>query len=120
MKLSTSLFLVFLVAGIWADLPGLPQVIENKLPVPNDSEKSEAEKRVRQMFKARWNRKEPHEQLSLASDMIEKGVTSSEDPSLRFTLFLMARNIAVRANRCVLIPADRGNDIGFRPAVPTP
>lgn len=90
--------LVLLVLGLAAGRVGrsAAQAV-NKLPEPHEVVQKDAEKRIKEAFKAEYAARKPAEKRALAKKLIETARESRSDAGMSFVLLREARDIAAES-----------------------
>ncbi|OWK44446.1 hypothetical protein [Fimbriiglobus ruber] len=89
-------FIFVVLSGLTAAPQGTPPVTGDRLPVPTDPVVAEAEKVVRNVFKADFAKKKAADQVDLAKKLLKFGDETNDDPAAKFVLYREARNLAAR------------------------
>jgi len=66
-------------------------------PEPSPAAQKEAEKEIRELFKAQYAKRSPADQQALARKLLESGLETKDNPAGRYVLFREARDVAVQA-----------------------
>jgi WD40 repeat protein len=69
-----------------------------KLPVPTDAEQIAAKKLIKDIFKEEYAKREPAARQALAAKLLQKGLETTDDKSVRFVLFREARDLAAQGS----------------------
>jgi serine/threonine protein kinase len=80
-----------------AAAPVAPAVVAVKAPAPEASTLKEAEKAIREVYKAEFAKKSPADQLALAQKLLRQAGETADDPKARFVLLREARDLALQA-----------------------
>ena len=86
-----------------------PAAHGKKAPIPSSSKQKEAEKIIRDIFTAEFEKTAPADKLALAKTLSSQAGQSRDDPAAYFTLLLLAENLAAQAGSLddVLAIADK-------------
>jgi hypothetical protein len=68
-----------------------------RLAEPSTVAQSEASKSIREIFKADFGKRTAEDQRSLARKLLEQGIATGDDATVRYVLFREARDLAVQA-----------------------
>ena len=68
-----------------------------RLEAPDPAALKDAEKTIREVYKAEYARKNPADQLALAQKMLQQARETADDPKSRFVLLREARELAAQA-----------------------
>ena len=83
-----------------SDEPSEPQV--RRVPVPANAAVVEAEKLVREVFRADYARRSPADRTALAEKLIRNAAETRDDPVARYVLLSEARDLAAAAGNVAL------------------
>ncbi|HVR84814.1 MAG TPA: LamG-like jellyroll fold domain-containing protein [Planctomycetota bacterium] len=70
---------------------------DSRIPVPSDLLQSQAEKTIREVFKAEYGVSTPTARQKLAQKLVQQGIDTNDDPALRYILFREAADLASRS-----------------------
>jgi WD40 repeat protein len=76
--------------------------VPTRQPVPSPAEQSDAEKLVRDLYKADYARRRPADQQMLATKLLAEGRATRDNPAGRFVLYREARDLAALAGDATL------------------
>jgi hypothetical protein len=91
---------IWLVAGAAF---GAETGLVDKKPVPAPSAQAEAEKTIRDLFKADYAKRAPADRAALAGTLIQVGIETADDPASRYVLFREAAALASDAGAVALV-----------------
>jgi len=86
-----------LIGVLFAHLIGPFQDKTERLPIPEAAAQKEAEKTVKDLFKADYAKKGPADRQALARSLLQAGERSQSDPSSQWVLFREAQDLASQA-----------------------
>jgi serine/threonine protein kinase len=78
--------------------PGLGKAPPKKPAVPEPAKQAEAEKLIKENFKAEYAKKKPAELAEFAVKLLQEGIDTKDNPAARYVLFREARDVAVQGS----------------------
>jgi hypothetical protein len=78
------------------DAPPVVKKPEPKPPAPDDAALADADKEIKDIYKAEFAKKKPADQVELASKLLQEGIDTKDKPALRFALLREARDVAAK------------------------
>ena len=83
-------------------LVGSSVLADNRLPVPNEQDKTEAIKDVKEIFKTEYAKTTATARLAFARTLLDNAVQTKDAPATRYVLFCEARSMAAVAGDVAL------------------